>query len=318
MRHCGLLVSITFIACQPFLAANPASAQDAPLTPCDTYAASPFDRQRQTTGVTVVNPALAIPACGSAVAKYPSSPRLKFQLGRAYFEAKDFRESSAFFLQAAQQGYAAAQTAVGEAFQDGRGVAQNYREAIYWYSKAAHQGFALAQNSLGAMLEQGLGSPRDITAAVEWYRKAAEQGDSVAQANLTRLGTNAFANKKLEPPSPPITPTPKPTTRPLPSQVRSIIVNPESADGNSDAQARVRTAATGPTLRSEHYSGFFTVKEWLTWFLVIWLSSSFILLFLALTKKIAIFYDRMDFFLSSIVFIPPVILVVAVALPTGN
>ena len=86
-----------------------------------------------------------------------------------------------------------------------------------------------------------------------------------------------------------------------------MIVNLESADGNADAQARVRTAARTPTLLSEHYGEFLTVKDWLRWFLIIWLSSSFILLFFALTKKINLLYKRISFFLSSIVFIPPVI-----------
>jgi tetratricopeptide (TPR) repeat protein len=302
MRLYRLLVSISFVACPIFWSTHTASAQDAPLTSCDTYAASPFDPQKQTTGVTVVNPALAIPACSSAVQTYPTSPRLNFQLGRAYYAAKNVREASAFFLRAAEQGYAAAETALGDSFQYGTGVSQSYADAIDWYSKAAKQRFAVAQNSLAAMYEQGLGGPRDIIAAVAWYRKAAEQGDSAAQANLARLGTNAFANTKLEPPSLPN------TTKPLSSAVRTIIATSESADGNADAQPKVRTAATTPTWFSEHYTEFSTVKHWLGWCLAIWLSSSFILLFLALTRKSAILYSHVNFFLSSIVFIPPVIL----------
>jgi len=89
--------------------------------------------------------------------------------------------------------------------------------------------------------------------------------------------------------------------------MRTIIANLESADGNADAQAGARTAATTPTLLSEYYGEFSTVKEWLRWFLVIWLSSSFILLFVALTKKVTILYKRISLFLSSIVFIPPII-----------
>ena len=88
---------------------------------------------------------------------YPTSPRLNFQLGRAYFAAKNFRESVAFLLRAAEQGYAAAETALGDAFQSGTGVSQSYTDAIYWYSKAAKRGFAIAQNSLGVVYEQGLG-----------------------------------------------------------------------------------------------------------------------------------------------------------------
>ena len=116
MRLYRLLALISFIACQMCWWANPAAAQDAPLTPCDTYATSPFDPQRQTTGVRVVNTGLAIPACHSAIQTYPTSARLNFQLGRAYFAAKNFREGSAFFLRAAEQGYAAAETALAMLF----------------------------------------------------------------------------------------------------------------------------------------------------------------------------------------------------------
>jgi TPR repeat protein len=299
VMRCGLLVLC--IAFQPFLASNPASAQDIPLTSCDTYAASPFDPQRQTTGVTAVNPALAISACSSALTTYPASPRLSFQLGRAYYAARNFREAAALFLRAAEEGYAAAETALGDAFQYGTGVSQSYSDAMHWYSKAARQGFAIAQNSLGALYEQGLGSPRDIIVAIDWYRKAAKQGDSSAQANLTRLGANAFANTKLESPSAP----PAPASKPPPSPVRPSVVNLESPDGSADSQASAQTAYMRPAFLSEHFNGF-TVKQWLRWFLVIWLSLSFILLFPALTRKIPILYKRMNFLLSSIVFIPPV------------
>ena len=118
---------------------------------------------------------------------HPTSPRLNFQLGRAYCAAKNFHESLPFFVRAAEQGYAAAETALGDAFQSGTGVSQSYSDAIEWYTKAAKQGFAIAQNSLGVMYEQGLGSAREIIVALDWYRKAAKQGDSAAQANLTRL-----------------------------------------------------------------------------------------------------------------------------------
>src|SRR4029079_1964148 len=301
MRLYRLPISIFFIACQIFGSANSALAQDAPLTPCDTCAASPFDPQRQATGVSIVNPALAIPACDSAIQMHPTSPRLNFQLGRAYFAAKNFHESLPFFVRAAEQGYAAAETALGDAFQSGTGVSQSYIDAIYWYSKAAKQGFAIAQNSLGVMYEQGLGSAREIIVALDWYRKAAKQGDSAAQANLTRLGSNAFANTKLESTSAPLAPASKPP----PSPVRPSVVNLESPDGSADSQASVQTAYMRPGFLSEHFNGF-TVKQWLRWFLVIWLSLSFILLFPALTRKIPILYKRMNFILSSIVFIPPV------------
>ena len=68
---------------------------DAPATNCDTYAASDLDSQRKANGVPFdkINSVLAVPACESAVRKYPSSVRLIYQLGRAYAKKNDFRSA---------------------------------------------------------------------------------------------------------------------------------------------------------------------------------------------------------------------------------
>ena len=50
-----------------------------------------------------------------------------------------------------------------------------------WYRQAAEQGYATAQTKLGGVLFTGRGVPKDDKEAVKWYRKAAEQGDSSAQ-----------------------------------------------------------------------------------------------------------------------------------------
>jgi hypothetical protein len=71
------------------------SAEEAPVTKCDTYAASPVDPYRKTAGVPQEElvPSLALPACTSAVRTFPNSPRLKYQLGRAYWHENNFREA---------------------------------------------------------------------------------------------------------------------------------------------------------------------------------------------------------------------------------
>jgi hypothetical protein len=130
-----------------------ALAQDAPVTDCDTYAASDQDPQRKTAGMPLdrINPALAVPACEAAVRQYPNSSRLAFELGRAFTKAN------------------------------------NFTAAMLQYRKAADQGYAFAQNNLGAMYENGQGVAKDNAQAVVWYRKAAAQGIELAQANLKRL-----------------------------------------------------------------------------------------------------------------------------------
>jgi TPR repeat protein len=175
------------------------SAEDTPVTECDTYAASPLDPYRKTAGVPEekLNPSLAIPACVSAVRAFPNSQRLKYQLGRAYWKPNNFGEALVWFRQAAEYQYAPAQAIIGYMFQFGQGISQNYREALFWYSKAANQGFAPAQKNLGLFYEMGLGVTKDILQASGWYRKAAEQGNIDAQNNLKKLSA-LIAKEKAE------------------------------------------------------------------------------------------------------------------------
>ena len=50
-------------------------------------------------------------------------------------------------------------------------------EAARWFLRAAEEGHAQAQTRNAACLFHGVGISRDESAAVEWYRKAAEQGN---------------------------------------------------------------------------------------------------------------------------------------------
>jgi TPR repeat protein len=81
-------------------------------------------------------------------------------------------------------GDAAAQSALGKAYQDGNGVPQNDATALKWFRKAADQGDAAAENNLGLMYRMGSGVARDKEEAVRWYMKAAKQGNAKAMFNL--------------------------------------------------------------------------------------------------------------------------------------
>lgn len=89
-----------------------------------------------------------------------------------------------WFSKAAEQGYAPAQTNLGDMHLLGFGTPQDYAAAVSWYSKAAEQGYARAQMNLGRMYERGRGVPQDYAVAVSWYSKAVEQGYAPAQINL--------------------------------------------------------------------------------------------------------------------------------------
>lgn len=84
-------------------------------------------------------------------------------------------------------GHPAAQTALGNRYRAGDGVAMDYGLALHWYRRAAEQGYAAAQNNMGAIYEQGLGVARDDMEAAKWYRLAAVRGDVQAQHSLGQM-----------------------------------------------------------------------------------------------------------------------------------
>ncbi len=84
----------------------------------------------------------------------------------------------------ADSGDAAAQYALGRAYEHGNGVPLRVDQAAIWYRKAAEQGNEKAQNSLAVLYWFGEGVERDKTEAVRWYRKAARQGNADAMFNL--------------------------------------------------------------------------------------------------------------------------------------
>ena len=97
---------------------------------------------------------------------------------------RDIAEAVKWLRNAAEQGYAAAQYALGNACYNGHGVPKDGTEAVNWFRKAAEQGYAPAQRILGRMYCTGDGVPKEPAEAVKWLRKAADQGDADAQAGL--------------------------------------------------------------------------------------------------------------------------------------
>ena len=79
----------------------------------------------------------------------------------------------------ALSGDAAAECALGEAYEHGRGVSQDYAEAAKWYQKAADQGYSVGQFRLGYLYQNGFGVATNLDRAIELYTQAAEQGKEV-------------------------------------------------------------------------------------------------------------------------------------------
>jgi TPR repeat protein len=86
--------------------------------------------------------------------------------------AEDFETGLGWTRKAAAQGDPEAQTALGTAYLEGRGVKLDYAEAMNWFIKAAEQEDSSAQRSIGDMYEKGLGVPKSQEKAKKWYEKS--------------------------------------------------------------------------------------------------------------------------------------------------
>ena len=109
---------------------------------------------------------------------------------------QDYIEAAKWFLKAAEQGNADAQTFLGYSYENGLGVTKDFIEAVKWYRKAAEQGYSVAQYKLGNSYYFGSGVAKDNAEAFKWFRKAAEQGYSDAQSNLGACYANGEGVEK--------------------------------------------------------------------------------------------------------------------------
>jgi len=104
-------------------------------------------------------------------------------------------------LKAAEQGNAMSQARLGTLYASGRGVPKDGAKAAMWLEKAALQGLANAQAHLGAIYILGLGVPKNEEKGMFWTRKAAEMGQTEAVQLLAALNTAKPGSAKAEPPS---------------------------------------------------------------------------------------------------------------------
>lgn len=90
-------------------------------------------------------------------------------------------------LQQAQAGDAAAQLAIAQRLESGKGTKQDIPMAFSWYRKAADQGLPEAQYKVATMLETGTGTEKDFSQARHWYKQSAKQHYPLAIAKIASL-----------------------------------------------------------------------------------------------------------------------------------
>ena len=113
---------------------------------------------------------------------------------------RDDQKAVAWFRRAAEQGSAAGQNFLGEAYRDGLGVAVDQAQAATWFRRSAEQGFAIGQYHLAMAYDVGAGVTRDVKEAVAWLKKSAAQGYALAEAMLGRCyigGLGTAVDEKL-------------------------------------------------------------------------------------------------------------------------
>jgi len=107
---------------------------------------------------------------------------------RAQQTSSDASGIDAVLLAKANGGDPAAQVAVGESYQAGKGVPKDLQNAAAWYQKAADKKDIAGELHMAALYRDGgKGFARDMAQAADWYRKAADQGDVEAQATMGTL-----------------------------------------------------------------------------------------------------------------------------------
>lgn len=75
--------------------------------------------------------------------------------------------------------------ALGDAFQNGRGIERDVEQAEQWFRKSADAGHPSAMIRLGHLLGREERNPEELAESIQWYRRAAELGDA---SGMTSLG----------------------------------------------------------------------------------------------------------------------------------
>ena len=124
-----------------------------------------------------------------AVAADFGNAEAQYKLGVLYtagFLVSEKREAEAMALwrKSADQGFAPAQRALGEAYAHGNGVEVDHAEAARWCRLAAEQRDRRGQSCLGLLYGIGVGVEQDYAESLRLLRLAAEQGEGAAQARL--------------------------------------------------------------------------------------------------------------------------------------
>ena len=93
---------------------------------------------------------------------------------------------------------APAANALGMLYEYGLGVPQNGNQSAFWFGQAAEMGYAKAQTNLGDMDFQGLLVKKDIIEGYKWMKLAAAQNEPLAMHAMSEyLAGKAFTPEEI-------------------------------------------------------------------------------------------------------------------------
>ena len=119
---------------------------------------------------------------GHAVAQ--SNYGLRHYYGQGALKV-DYDKAFPWLLKGAEQGNTDAQRVVGEAFKLGRGTKEDIATALKWFRSGADKGDSFSQEEIGDAYAEGkAGYEKNSTEAIAWWRKAAHQKSAYAQRRL--------------------------------------------------------------------------------------------------------------------------------------
>lgn len=141
----------------------------------------------------------ALNACSEAVNQFPEIDRFHYQLGRAFFAARNYSSALLSYKRAFELGNIPALYALGEMYEKGTGVDKDPARARFYYETASEMNFPPAILSLGILYEQGSGVARKPEMAYRFYKRAADLGSPRAinmMAQLTEKGLGTARDAK--------------------------------------------------------------------------------------------------------------------------
>ncbi|EMJ41099.1 beta-lactamase HcpA domain protein [Helicobacter pylori GAMchJs117Ai] len=115
------------------------------------------------------------------------TPKELFNLGIKSSEAKDFTQAKKYFEKACNLNYGGGCGALGDLYDDGKGVEKNLIKAAQLYTKACELKEGLGCKDLGTLYYSGKGVEKDLIKAAYFYSKACELKESFGCGALAAL-----------------------------------------------------------------------------------------------------------------------------------